>query len=92
VTKGEFIDRVAEKAGLSRKEATAAVDAVLESVKDALQQGEDITFTGFGKFSVQDRKERVGVNPRNPGEKVNIPASRVPKFSPGSQLKAAVAK
>jgi DNA-binding protein HU-beta len=92
VTKGEFIDRVADKADLSRKEATAAVDAVLECVKDALKTGEDVTFTGFGKFSVQDRKERVGVNPRKPGEKVNIPASRVPKFSPGSQLKAAVTR
>jgi DNA-binding protein HU-beta len=90
VTKNEFVENVASKSGLSRKDAATAVEAVLESVKDALQRGEDVNFTGFGKFSVQARKERTGVNPRNPGERVTIPASKVPKFSAGSQLKAAV--
>jgi len=90
VTKSDFIDAVATKSNLSKKDAGAAVDAVLESVKDALAKGEDVVFTGFGKFSVQNRKARTGVNPRNPGQKVTIPASKVPKFSAGSQLKAAV--
>ena len=90
MTKSEFVESVAGKAGISRKDAASAVDAVLDSVKDALQRGEDVNFTGFGKFSVQARKERTGVNPRNPGQKVTIPASKVPKFSAGSQLKAAV--
>ena len=90
MTKSEFIDRVAAKSGLSKKDATAAVDATLESIKDALAKGDDVVFTGFGKFSVQARKARTGVNPRNPGQKVTIPASTVPKFSAGSQLKAAV--
>ena len=49
-----------------------------------------MTFTGFGKFSTSDRAARMGVNPRNPSEKVHIPAATVPKFSAGSQLKAAV--
>ena len=90
MTKSEFIDQVASRAGLSKKDATAAVDATLESIKDALAKGDDVVFTGFGKFSVQNRKARMGVNPRNPGQRVTIPASTVPKFSAGSQLKAAV--
>jgi DNA-binding protein HU-beta len=90
VTKSDFIDAVANRSGLSKKDAGAAVDAVLESIKDSLANGDDVVFTGFGKFSVQNRKARTGVNPRNPGERVNIPASNVPKFSAGSQLKAAV--
>jgi DNA-binding protein HU-beta len=49
-----------------------------------------VTFTGFGKFTTQHRAARTGVNPRNPGEKVHIPAATVPKFSAGSALKAAV--
>ena len=89
MTKSEFIDRVASKSGLSKKDATTAVDATLESIKDALRSGDDVVFTGFGKFSVQMRKERAGVNPRN-NERVIIPAGKVPKFSAGSQLKAAV--
>jgi DNA-binding protein HU-beta len=90
VTKGEFVDKIADKAGLSKRDAGAAVDAVLSTIQDTLKGGEDITFTGFGKFSVQNRAARTGVNPRNPGQKVQIPAARVPKFSAGSGLKSAV--
>jgi DNA-binding protein HU-beta len=90
VTKQEFVDRVAQKSGLSRKDASAAVDAFLDSITESLRSGEEVSFTGFGKFSTQDRAARQGVNPRNPSERVNIPASRVPKFSAGSQLKQAV--
>jgi DNA-binding protein HU-beta len=90
VTKQEFVDRVAQRASLSRRDAAEAVDAVLESITDVLQQGGEVNFTGFGKFSTQRRKERQGVNPRNPSEKVTIPAATVPKFSAGSSLKTAV--
>ena len=90
MTKQEFVDRVASKANLSRRDAAAAVDAFLDSITDALRAGDDVAFTGFGKFSTQDRKARQGVNPRNPSQKVQIPASTVPKFSAGSQLKQAV--
>jgi DNA-binding protein HU-beta len=90
VTKQEFVERVASKSGLSRKDASEAVDAFLDSITDALRSGEDVAFTGFGKFTVQDRAARQGVNPRNPTERVHIPASKVPKFSAGSQLKQAV--
>src|SRR5207244_3981702 len=67
-----------------------AVDAVLDSIQETLTSGGEINFTGFGKFSTQHRKERHGVNPRNPTEKVTIPAATVPKFSAGSTLKQAV--
>jgi DNA-binding protein HU-beta len=90
VTKQEFVDKVASRANLSRRDASAAVDAFLDSITDALQSGDDVAFTGFGKFTTQFRKARQGVNPRNPSQKVQIPASTVPKFSAGSQLKAAV--
>jgi DNA-binding protein HU-beta len=90
VTKQEFVDRVSQKSGLSRRDASEAVDAFLESITEALRSGEEVAFTGFGKFSVQNRAARQGVNPRNPTERVQIPASKVPKFSAGSQLKTAV--
>ena len=90
MTKQEFVNQVAQKSGLSSREAAKAVDAFLESITDALKSGQDVNFTGFGKFSTQQRAERQGVNPRNPGEKVTIPAATVPKFSAGSQLKSAV--
>ena len=90
MTKQEFVEQVASKSGLSRSEASKAVDAMLGSITDALRSGQDVAFTGFGKFSASARKARQGVNPRNPGEKVNIPAATVPKFSAGSALKQAV--
>jgi DNA-binding protein HU-beta len=90
VTKQEFVDRVASKSGLSKREAANAVDAFLDSITDALKSGDSVNFTGFGKFSAQQRAARTGVNPRNPGQKVHIPAAKVPKFSAGSGLKSAV--
>ncbi len=90
MTKQEFVDRLATKADLSRRDAAKAVDAFLDTVTETLRGGQDITFTGFGKFSTQRRAARQGVNPRNPSEKVTIPAATVPKFSAGSSLKTAV--
>jgi len=90
VTKQEFVEQVATKANLSRRDAANAVDAVLDAITDALKKGDSVNFTGFGKFSTQHRAARMGVNPRQPGEKVSIPAATVPKFSAGSSLKSAV--
>jgi DNA-binding protein HU-beta len=89
VTKSEFVERVASKSGLSRRDAAKAVDAFLQSVEESLKEGEAVTFTGFGKFSAQQRGARQGVNPRT-GEKVTIAAATVPKFSAGSGLKNAL--
>lgn len=90
MTKQEFVGKVAQKSGLSARDAAKAVDAFLDSVTDTLKSGDAVTFTGFGKFSTSQRAAREGVNPRNPSQKVQIPAARVPKFSAGSALKGAV--
>jgi DNA-binding protein HU-beta len=89
VTKAELIDEVARRTGQSKKDAGDAVEAVLATISDTLTRGGDVTFTGFGKFTVQNRAARMGVNPRT-GQKVQIAATKVPKFSAGSQLKSAV--
>jgi len=89
VTKSEFVDRVASTSGLSKKDAGSAVDAVLGAIEGALKSGEDVNFTGFGKFHFADRGAREGRNPRT-GETMTIAASRVPRFTAGSGLKKAV--
>ena len=91
MTKKEFVDRVATQSGLSKKDAEAAVDAFLESITDVLRSGGEVAFTGFGKFTTQRRAARQGVNPRNPSQRLQIPATTVPKFSAGSQLRRALA-
>ena len=89
MTKAEFIDQVAEKASLSKKDASEAVDAVLSTIEDALKRGSEVTFSGFGKFSVSARGAREGRNPAT-GEKIQIKASKVPKFTAGAALKKSV--
>jgi DNA-binding protein HU-beta len=89
VTKSEFVDQVASRAGLNRNQASAAVDAALDTIQDALERGSEVTFSGFGKFSVTDRNARQGVNPAT-GEKIQIAATKAPKFTAGSALKKAV--
>jgi DNA-binding protein HU-beta len=89
VTKSEFVDQVADRAGLSKKDAGDAVDAFLNTVEDALKRGSDVSFSGFGKFSVSDRGAREGRNPAT-GDKIQIPASKVPKFTAGAGLKKAI--
>jgi DNA-binding protein HU-beta len=88
-TKAEFVDKVAAKSGLSKKDAGAAVDAVIGSIEDSLRAGDEVSFTGFGKFHVANRGAREGRNPRT-GETMTIAASRVPRFTAGSGLKKAV--
>jgi DNA-binding protein HU-beta len=89
VTKQDFVDAVADRAGMSKREAADAVEAVLDTITDTLKRGDSVTFTGFGKFSTSHRAARMGVNPRT-GERVQINATTVPKFSAGSSLKSAV--
>jgi DNA-binding protein HU-beta len=88
-TKSEFVDKVAESSGLSKKDATAAVDAVISTIETELKSGGEVSFTGFGKFHVAERGAREGRNPRT-GETMTIAASRVPRFTAGSGLKKAV--
>jgi DNA-binding protein HU-beta len=89
VTKSEFVDQVAAESGLSKGDASNAVDAFLSVVEGTLKRGGEISFTGFGKFTVADRGARQGVNPQT-GERIQIAASKVPRFSAGSSLKKAV--
>jgi DNA-binding protein HU-beta len=89
VTKSEFVDQVADRAGLSKRDATSAVDAFLETIEDALRRGSEVSFSGFGKFSVSNRSAREGRNPAT-GERIQIAATRVPKFTAGAGLKKSV--
>jgi DNA-binding protein HU-beta len=89
MTKNEFVDQVATSSGLSKKDAGSAVEAVLKSIEGALGSGEEVNFTGFGKFHVAERGAREGRNPRT-GETMTIAASKVPRFTAGSGLKKAV--
>ena len=87
--KAEFVDKLAAKSGLTKKDAAGVVDAFVEVITDSLKKGEDVQFTGFGKFYVQKRDAREGINPQTKA-KIQIPASNVPKFSAGLALKTAV--
>ena len=89
MTKQEFVDRIADKSQLNNRDAAKAVDAFIDTITETLRGGCDVSFTGFGKFSTSNRAARQGVNPRT-GERVQIAATTVPKFSAGSQLKAAL--
>jgi DNA-binding protein HU-beta len=89
VTKSEFVDHIAQKAGLAKTDAGKAVDAVIETIQDTLKRGGEVNFSGFGKFHVTERGAREGVHPRT-GEKITIAAAKLPKFTAGSGLKKAV--
>lgn len=89
MTKSEFVDRVASRQSLSKKDAESAVDAVINGIQEALERGQEVSFTGFGKFHVAERGARQGRNPRT-GESIQIAASRVPRFTAGAKLKQAV--
>jgi DNA-binding protein HU-beta len=89
VTKADFVDKLAAKSGLTKKDAAGVVDAFVGVVTEALKKGEEVQFTGFGKFYVQKRQARQGINPQTK-QKITIPATKVPKFSAGLALKSAV--
>lgn len=89
MNKTELAAAVAAKTGLSKKDSEAAVSAVLDSVKDALTEGDKVSLIGFGTFSVKVRAARTGLNPRTK-ETIEIPASKVPAFKAGAALKDAV--
>ncbi len=88
MTKAEFVEKIAGDFD-SKKAAADAVEAVLDGITSALTSGDDVAFTGFGKFSVAERGPRQGVNPRT-GERITIAGGKVPKFSAGAGLKSKV--
>ena len=89
MNKTELVAAVAEKAGLSKKDADAAVAAVVAAVTDALVNGEKVQLIGFGTFETRERAEKQARNPRT-GETMTVPATKVPAFKTGAALKAAV--
>lgn len=89
MNKEQLIERVASKTGLSKKDANAALDAILDGIASALKKGEKVTLVGFGTFTVRRRKAREGRNPQT-GEKIKIPARKVPAFTAGKELKVQV--
>lgn len=89
MTKAELIDKIAAGAGLTKSDASKALDSTLDAVKLALKKGQKVTLVGFGTFGVSKRKARKGRNPRT-GAEIKIPATKVPKFTAGKTLKDAI--
>ena len=87
--KRDLVDAVASSADLTKRQATAAVESMLDSITDALRRGDSVLLTGFGKFEVRTRAARTGINPKTL-ERINLPATRVPAFKAGKGLKTAV--
>ena len=92
MNKSDLIAKIAEKSGLTKVDSTKALDAFLETVEETLVSGDKVQLVGFGTFEVRDRKAREGRNPRNPEEKIHIPASKAPVFKAGKTLKEVVNK
>jgi len=89
MTKQELIEKVAMDIDISKKRAGDAVNSVFNNIKLTLEKGDKITMVGFGTFRVAKRAARMGLNPAT-GEKIQIPATKVPKFKAGKKLKEAV--
>jgi DNA-binding protein HU-beta len=89
MNKSELIDAIAEKAELSKVASSRALDAVLETIVQAVSKDDDVSLVGFGSFKSAARAAREGKNPKT-GEKIKIAATTVPKFSAGATFKAAV--
>jgi DNA-binding protein HU-beta len=91
MTKVELIGKIAADAAITKAAAEKALDSFIDTVKEELQKGDKVTLTGFGTFSVSERPARKGRNPQT-GKEMDIPATKVPKFSVGKALKDAVKK
>jgi DNA-binding protein HU-beta len=90
VNKAELVTSIAEKSGLTKKDAEIALNAFMSTVEEALAKDEKVQLVGFGTFDVRERKSRKGRNPRNPEQVIEIPASKAPVFKAGKALKELV--
>jgi DNA-binding protein HU-beta len=90
VNKSELVKSLAEKAGITQKDAAKALEAITDTIQQALAKGEKVQIIGFGSFEVRDRKERKVISPAT-GQEITVPATKVPAFKPGKSLKEAVA-
>lgn len=89
MNKGELVNTISKKTGLTKKEIDIVLTTTLETIVEVVSSGEKMTFVGFGSFEARERKEKIGRNPRT-GEKICIPASRIPTFSVGKFFKEKV--
>lgn len=89
MNKTELIAKVAEKSGFTKKDTETVVEAVLDVIQEVLANGEAVQLVGFGTFEARERAARIGRNPQT-GEKITIPAGKVPAFKPGKRLRSAV--
>jgi DNA-binding protein HU-beta len=89
MNKEQLVERVAERTGATKKDALAIVNCALDLITASLKKGEKVTLVGFGTFLVRRRKAREGRNPQT-GDKIKIPAKKVPAFTAGKELKSAV--
>ena len=89
MNKSELVEQIAQRSGLSKDQAGEALGATVAAIEEGLAAGEEIAITGFGKFSVAHRSAREGVNPAT-GERIQIAATKAPRFSAGAKLKDAV--
>ena len=90
MNKGQLVDTVANKATVTKKQADAVITAAIESIMEAVSEGDKVTLVGFGSFESRERKAREGRNPKT-GAKMEIPATKVPAFSAGKLFKEMVA-
>ena len=90
MNKAELINQISEKVGISKKQSEDMLESMLDIITKSLQNGEEVTLTGFGTFSAKERSARGGVNPQKPSERIQIPAVTVPKFKSGKSLKDAL--
>ncbi len=90
MTKADMVNAIAASAGITKKAAAASLEAVINLITAELKKGHSVTITGFGTFRVSSRAARTGVNPRNPSEKIKIPAMKIPVFKAGKALKDSV--
>lgn len=90
MSKQDLISAIADAAGITKRAASDALEAFIGSITKELKKGNSVTVTGFGTFRVSKRAARTGVNPRNPMQKISIPAMKVPSFKAGKTLKDAV--
>lgn len=90
MNKQDLIEAIAQKASLDKKEVGKSLDGFIQVIQETLRAGAEVGISGFGVFTVSHRAARMGVNPQNPAQKIQIPAVKVPKFRAGKGLKDAV--
>jgi len=90
MTKQDLVAGAAQAAGVTKKAAGEVLESILDLITKSLKKGENVTITGFGTFRISHRAARTGVNPRNPSQKIKIPAMKLPAFKAGKSLKDSV--